>query len=316
MTNDATKKTGQGLYTSSFIAQFIDKIFLLFVAKADEQLIQKFRREVANERRQQRFEEKKARKLALITAKDKHEKKSDDNKQDESKKKTTEEKKQIDEEEEKKKQRKPMIEWSKLPSFTWGSVFTKYLGSGVVLLETIRRENARKQNEKSAVHPCYSGRTLNENVGRQNKAFDARICWSNGFREDTLGRGQSKQNQHTLLKFNLDKGPSNEIPEDKTALDGNSNRIQHNTTYRESLRYRWYEVPIVKQGIQYILQALKNVNVVDNEGLRIIENDHCAMLLLEKLVRKYHSKYSNCTRQRYPRALLWKEIDTLKEYHD
>ncbi|ETN99887.1 hypothetical protein RFI_37580, partial [Reticulomyxa filosa] len=112
------------------------------------------------------------------------------------------------------------------------------------------------------------------------------------------------------------------IPEDKLGpkIEGlllTGTQIVYNTTYRGSLRYRCYEVPIVKQGIQYILQALKNVNLVDNEGLRIIENAHCcAMLLLEKLVRKYHSKYSNCTRQRYPRALLWKEIDTLKEYHD
>ncbi|ETO07818.1 hypothetical protein RFI_29573 [Reticulomyxa filosa] len=85
--------------------------------------------------------------------------------------------------------------------------------------------------------------------------------------------------------------------------------VYNNTTYRGSLRYRWYEVPIVKQGIQYILQALKNVNLVVNEGWR--SNGHfrlCAMLLLEKLVRKYHSKYSNCIHQRYPRALLWKEI--------
>ncbi|ETO07817.1 hypothetical protein RFI_29572 [Reticulomyxa filosa] len=116
MTNDATKKTGQELYTSSFIAQFIEKSLDILkpnypknndermwiieweISKSfHEQLIQKFRRE------------KTARKLALITAKDTQEKKSDDNKQDEGKKKTTEEKKQIDKEEEKKKQRKPMI---------------------------------------------------------------------------------------------------------------------------------------------------------------------------------------------------------------
>ncbi|ETO31449.1 hypothetical protein RFI_05672 [Reticulomyxa filosa] len=54
----------------------IFKSFRWLATKTNEHIIQKFRREVANARRQQHLEEKKARKLALITAKDTHENKS------------------------------------------------------------------------------------------------------------------------------------------------------------------------------------------------------------------------------------------------
>ncbi|ETO01737.1 hypothetical protein RFI_35704 [Reticulomyxa filosa] len=255
----------------------------------------------------------KARKLALITAKDTHEKKSDDNKQDESKKKTTKKKKQIDKEEEKKKQRRTMIEWSKLPSFTW-PVFTKYWE---VALSCLKQVNVERKPDKESVQLEHNTGSATdtmllfreESVSREN-ARKQNEKLAGGY----LGRGQSKQNQHIAhVQFGQETFQWG-IPEDKLGpkIEGlllTGTQIVYNTTYRGSLRYRCYEVPIVKQGIQYILQALKNVNLVDNEGLRIIENAHCcAMLLLEKLVRKYHSKYSNCIHQRYPRALLWKEI--------
>ncbi|ETN99079.1 hypothetical protein RFI_38408, partial [Reticulomyxa filosa] len=178
--------------------------------------------------------------------------------------------------------------------------------------EAVRRENARKQNEKSAVPPSL----FRTDAERECWTTEQGI-WCADMLEQWIWGGhwiEAKVSKtSTLLTFNLDKGPSSGMPEDKLGpkIEGlllTGTQIVYNTTYRGSLRYRCYEVPIVKQGIQYILQALKNVNLVDNEGLRIIENDHCAM--------KYHSKYSNCIRQRYPRALLWKEIDTLKEYHD
>ncbi|ETO15752.1 hypothetical protein RFI_21612 [Reticulomyxa filosa] len=131
----------------------------------------------------------------------------------------------------------------------------------------------------------------------------------------------------TLFTFNLDDGDGdddkfcNALNESKLGPKVKSlllvgAQIMHGITYRGLLRYRWYEAETIHQGIQYVMQALKNINLVDNEGLRIIENDHCAMILLETLVKRYHTRYSNCIRKSFSRALMWKDIALLREYHD
>jgi len=82
------------------------------------------------------------------------------------------------------------------------------------------------------------------------------------------------------------------------------------------LKHRWHESQIIQQGLSHVLQTLKNINIYDKDGLRIIENDHPALIIFENIIKKYHCEYSNAIRRAYSHALLWKNIPILSSYND
>eukprot|EP01083_Nonionella_stella_P192623 711915_1 len=84
--------------------------------------------------------------------------------------------------------------------------------------------------------------------------------------------------------------------------------IRTNVINKGILKHRWHEIDVIKNGLKNgVLKSLENVNLKDNDNLRIIETKHPGLQLFEDLVKKYHCEYSNCIRRKYSGAKLWKK---------
>merc|ERR1712130_190030 len=64
------------------------------------------------------------------------------------------------------------------------------------------------------------------------------------------------------------------------------------------LRFRWNECNIIKQIFEQILRSLTVITDVDMEGLRVYEAEHPTVIIMEKLINKYHTNRSRNIRMK------------------